>query len=103
MLFSTVVNLLHLAVFKIKPSLHSAYKSRREEVGFSIAAIYNELAGTELAVSRQMVKQTADSMRAIYDALGTPGRVILPGYDDCVGQELVCDSPACELLVQRGQ
>lgn len=81
LLFSTVVNLLHLAVFKIKPSLHSAYKSRREEVGFSITAIYDKLAGAELTVSRQLVKQTADSMREIYDALGTPRRVILPGYD----------------------
>jgi hypothetical protein len=29
LLFSTVLNLSHLAVFKIKPSLHSAYRSRR--------------------------------------------------------------------------
>lgn len=79
--FSTVVNLLDLAVFKIMLSLHSAYKSRSQEVGCSIAAIYNKLAGAELGVSRQIVKQTADSMREIYDALSTPGRVILPGYD----------------------
>lgn len=81
LLFSTVINLLHLAVFKMKPSLHAAYKSRHEEVGVSIAAVYDKLAGAELAVSRQLVKQTAASMRDIHDALGTPLRVILPGYE----------------------
>ena len=65
LLFSTVVNLLHLAVFKIKPSLHSAYKSRREELDVTVAAVYDKIAGAELAVSRQLVKQTAESMRQI--------------------------------------
>lgn len=32
LLFSSVVGLLHLAVLKAKPSLHSAYVSCREEV-----------------------------------------------------------------------
>jgi len=81
LLFSTVINLLHLAVFKIKPSLHSAYISRREELDVTIAAVYDKIAGAELAVSRQLVKQTAASMRQIHDALGTPRRVIIPGYE----------------------
>ncbi len=80
LLFSTVINLLHLAVFKVKPSLHSAYKSRREELDVTITAVYEKIAGAELAVSRQLVKQTAASMREIHDALGTPHRVILQGY-----------------------
>lgn len=81
LLFSTVVNLLHLAVFKIKPSLHSAYISRREELDVTITAVYDKIAGAELAVSRQLVKQTSASMRQIHDALGTPHRVVLPGYE----------------------
>ena len=72
---------MHLAIFKIKPSLHSAYINRREELDATIAAVYDKIAGAELAVSRQLVKQTAASMRQIHDALGTPRRVIIPGYE----------------------
>lgn len=57
LLFSTVVNPLHLAVFKIKPSLHSAYISRREEIDITITAVYDKIAGAELAVSRQLVSR----------------------------------------------
>jgi hypothetical protein len=80
LLFSSVVSLLHLAVLKTKPSLHAAYKTRHEELGVSVKSVYDKLAGTELRVTRELVRRTAHKMRAIIDALAPQKREILPGY-----------------------
>ena len=80
LLFSSVVSLLHLAVLKTKPSLHAAYKTRREELSVSVKSVYDKLAGTELRVTRELVQRTARKMRAIVDALAPEKREILPGY-----------------------
>lgn len=80
LLFSSVVSLLHLAVLKTKPSLHAAYQTRHEELGVSVKSVYDKLAGTELRVTRELVRRTAYKMRAIVDALAPQRREILPGY-----------------------
>lgn len=81
LLFSTVVNLLHLAVLKNKRSVNNAYQSCKEEIGVSIAAVYEKLAGTEMQVIRQLVRETARQMAEIDDALRAPQQQVLPGYE----------------------
>lgn len=46
LLFSTVTGLLHLAALKTKPSLHAAYKGRKDEIGVSVKSVDDKLAGT---------------------------------------------------------
>lgn len=81
LLFSSVVSLLQLAVLKSKPSLHAAYQSQHEELGVSVKSVYDKLAGTELRVTRELVRRTSRKMRAIIEALGTGKRELLTGYE----------------------
>ncbi|MBX3423039.1 MAG: transposase [Pirellulaceae bacterium] len=80
LLFSSVVGLLTLAVTKTQPSLHAAYQSQREELGVSVAALYDKLSGVELTVTRELVRRTAQRMSAVIDALGETRRPVLQGY-----------------------
>jgi hypothetical protein len=70
LLFSSVVDLLHLAIMGNSPSLNAAYKASKEELGVSIAAVYDKLNGVELPVIRELVARTARKTRAVVDALG---------------------------------
>ena len=80
LLFSSVVGLLSLAVTKAQPSLHAAYQSQREEFGVAVAALYLRVAGTELPVTRELVRHTAGRMAAVIEALAVPREPALPGY-----------------------
>ncbi len=80
LLFSSVVGLLSLAVTKAQPSLHAAYQSQREELGVAVAALYLRVAGTELPVTRELVRHTAGRMAAVIEALAVPREPALPGY-----------------------
>jgi hypothetical protein len=80
LLFSSVVDLLHLAVLKTKPSVNSAYTDAKEQLGVSVAAVYDKLNGIELAVIRELVKRTAAKMRNVVDSLGYK-RDVLENYE----------------------
>lgn len=80
LLFSSVVGLLSLAVTKAQPSLHAAYQSQREELGVQAAALYLKVAGTELPVTRELVRRTAERMAAVIEALAVPREPALSGY-----------------------
>jgi len=80
LLFSSVVGLLSLAVTKTQPSLHAAYQSQREELGVQAAALYLKVAGTELPVTRELVRRTAERMAAVIEALAVPREPVLSGY-----------------------
>lgn len=80
LLFSSVVGLLSLAVTKTQPSLHAAYQSQREELGVAVGALYLKVAGTELPVTRELVRRTAGRMAAVIEALAVPREPALPGY-----------------------
>jgi len=73
--FSTCADLLGLVVSQIQPSLHSAYRVRREEVGVSVQALYQKVAGIEPAVSEALVRETAQDLAAIIDEM----QATLPG------------------------
>ena len=80
LLFSSVADLLHLAVLKTKPSLNAAYKAKHEELGVSIKSVYDKLAHVELPVTRELVRKTAGQMRSVLDAVDYAPREVLPGY-----------------------
>jgi hypothetical protein len=81
LLFSSVVELLSLVVTKSQKSLHAAYQRHHEELSVSLTAIYDKLAGTELAVIRALVRDTAERMRAVAQQLEPDRPSLLAGYD----------------------
>jgi hypothetical protein len=80
LLFSTVVDLMGLAVTKVRPSIHAAYQHRREKVNVSIKAVYDKLNGIEPQVCRAMVVQTADQLGRLIGAMKAELPDLLPGY-----------------------
>lgn len=81
LLFSTIVELLSLAVSKAKPSLHAAYQTRREELGVSAKALYDKVQGVELQVTRELVRRTAERMNQVLSALEPDRPSPLAGYE----------------------
>jgi IS4 transposase len=80
-LFSSVVELLGLVVTKAQRSLHAAYQTRREELNVSVKALYEKVASTELSVSRELVRRTAERMGDVITALEPDRPGTLAGYD----------------------
>jgi IS4 transposase len=80
LLFSDVLHLMLSVVLGTKPSLHAAYRDRRDELGVSHQAVYDKLRRLDLPVSEAVV---ADSARHVREALATlnAGRPEpVPGY-----------------------
>jgi hypothetical protein len=69
LLFSTVVEVLALAVAGARKSVHASYESRREKVQVSVTSLYNKLKGTELAVSQALVRCVAERLAPVIDQL----------------------------------
>lgn len=80
-LFSTCADVLSLVVLTARKSVHSAYQARFDELTFSVKSVYDKLAGIELAVSEQMVRETADDLGQVVDELGGAKKGPLPGYE----------------------
>ena len=80
LLFSTVFELMNLVVFKTFPSVHAAYQESGEEIGVSIASVYNKLNGLEAGTSAALVRDTAREKADIMEALGAVRESWLPGY-----------------------
>jgi IS4 transposase len=79
LLFSTVVEVLALAVAGSRKSVHASYESLREKVQVSVTSLYNKLKGTELAVSQALVRQTAQRLLPTIDHLQGARPSPLPG------------------------
>lgn len=80
LLFSTVADLMGLAVAKVRPSLHAAYQHRKEKVGVSIKAVYDKLNGIEPQVCRALVVQSADKMGDLIGSMKAELPELLSGY-----------------------
>ena len=80
LLFSTVADLMGLAVTKVRPSIHAAYQHRKERVNVSVKAVYDKLNGIEPQVCRAMVVQTADQLGQLIGAMKAGLPELLPGY-----------------------
>ncbi len=79
LLFSSVVDLLAMVVWRQRKSVHDAYQRSREKFEVSVRSVYNKLNGTEPTVCRGLVRSPAAQLCAVADALS--GRnPQLPGY-----------------------
>jgi IS4 transposase len=79
--FSTCAELLGLVVTQIRPSVNAAYRARREEMAVSVQSVYYKLAGIEPRVSETLVRETAQDLGAIVDALKARLPGPLPGWE----------------------
>jgi len=72
LLFSSVANIMSLVALNIKPSVNAAYKHLKDQVGVSVASIYNKLQGIEPQVGRALVRETAAELSLLFDSLKGP-------------------------------
>lgn len=79
-LFSTVCDLLLQVVLRIYPSAHAAYQAKQDEVNVSVTALYDKLKGVEGRVVSALVRETAQELSDVQDALGVTPVPLLPGY-----------------------
>jgi hypothetical protein len=79
LLFSTMVDLAALVVCGVHPSVNAAHKKLREEVGVSVAALYDKLAGVETGTTEALVAHSAERLRPIIAELG-PSKPWLEGF-----------------------
>lgn len=80
LLFSTLVELMSLVVFKIRPSVHAAYQGQAGQVGVSVQAVYDKLKGVELDVSAELVRASAARLAPLIAQMGGALPPLLPGY-----------------------
>jgi hypothetical protein len=80
LLFSSVFDVMALVVMKVFPSVNSAYKDRKADIGVSVTSIYNKLNGLETVVSTALVKDTAAELSEIVNELNATCEPLLPGY-----------------------
>jgi len=80
LLFSSVFELMNLVVFKTFPSVNAAYRETGEQIGVSIASVYNKLNGIEAGTSAALVRDTASEKAGIIESLGAVRESWLPGY-----------------------
>ena len=80
LLFSSVVNLLAMVVWRQHDSVGEAYKHARGEFQVSVRSVYNKLNGTETQVCRALVRDTVAKFLRVADALGANDKPLLPGF-----------------------
>jgi hypothetical protein len=80
LLFSTVCDLLLKVVLRIYPSAHAAFQGNEADMKTSAVALYDKLKGIETTVSAALVRETAQELTEIQDALGIVLTPLLPGY-----------------------
>lgn len=79
-LFSTVCDLMLQVVLRVHPSAHAAYQAKADELNMSTTALYDKLKGVEGGVAAALVRETAQEMAEVQDALGVEPIQCLPGY-----------------------
>ena len=80
LLFSSLVDLMALVVCGAHPSVRQAYQAMREQLPVTLTALYAKLNGVEVGTSEALVAHSAQQLRAVMEALGTPDTTWLPGY-----------------------
>lgn len=80
LLFSSVVELLALVVWRQRDSINQAYLQAKEDFEVSVRSVYNKLNGTETQVCRALVRETAAPLGEIVAALGPTRKPQLAGY-----------------------
>lgn len=79
LLFSSVVDLLALVVWRQKKSVGEAYKHAQEKFEVSVRSVYNKLNGTETQVCQALVRESARRLVEVVDELSCR-KPLLKGY-----------------------
>lgn len=79
LLFSQVVELMMSVVLRVHDSVHAAYRKRERDLPVSDQAIYDKLQCMELGLSAALVRDSADRVHPVIDALGARLPAWLPG------------------------
>ena len=80
LLFSTLVDLMARVVLKQEPSVHAAYRKLEDQIPVGDQSVYNKLQHVELAVSAALVRDSAQQVAPVLDALRARLPPLLPGY-----------------------
>lgn len=80
LLFSALVEMMVAVVLCVEPSVHAAYRKRRDTFAVSDQAIYDKLQAMELGISAALVADSAKKAAAVIDELGARRDPWLPGY-----------------------
>ncbi|HVX59167.1 MAG TPA: transposase [Pirellulales bacterium] len=80
LLFSSVVDIVSLAVTGNRQSVHAAYLASKEQVQVSAAALYNKMRGVEPQVSQAVVRESVKRLRPLAVKMRGQAKPLLPGY-----------------------
>lgn len=80
LMFSAVFSLMTQVVTKVFPSINAAYQNQKEDIGTSIASVYNKLNGLETRVSEALVKETSMDLKVVVDTMNGRCAPLLPGF-----------------------
>jgi hypothetical protein len=102
LLFSTVVDVMSLVVCRITKAVNSAYVRKRQEVGVSVRALYDKLAGVEVGTSRALVQYSAGQVRELIHHCRGCRVSLLKGYNVRILDGNHLSGTAHRLKVLRG-
>jgi IS4 transposase len=80
LLFSSVFDIMTQVVSGSRNCVHAAYQASKEEIGVSVASVYNKLNGIEVNTSAELVRYAAGAVTPIIEGLKGTRRSPLPGY-----------------------
>jgi IS4 transposase len=79
LLFSTTVELMAAVALGLQPSIHAAARTR-QDLGVSLAALYDKINGTEVGLCRALVAGSADRLSEVAKELRSGQASVVPGY-----------------------
>ena len=79
LLFSTVFGIMSHVVCGNRDSVHAAYQASKNDIGVSVASLYNKRNGIETGTSAALVRYAAGQVEPIIKKLGGTVRSPLPG------------------------
>jgi IS4 transposase len=80
LLFSQLVDVTSLVVCRVQPSVHAAYKHKREQMPVSLKALYDKLGQVEAETSRALVHYTARVASGLIERMKGDLAPLLPGF-----------------------
>jgi hypothetical protein len=80
LLFSNTVDLMAAVACRIYPSVHAAYQDKKEQIGVSVRALYDKLAGTEPQLGEELVRHTAAQLKPLLRTMGATLPPLVVGY-----------------------
>ena len=80
LLFSTIFELMLQVVCRTHPSIHAAYRAGVQEIGVSLAAVYDKLNGLEPEICAALVRYSAEQFSPVVKQVGGVLPPLVPGY-----------------------